>query len=77
MIQSTSKPTSNKIEIDCHGPEGNAFAVMGTISRLAKQSGDDPDPILNEMRSGNYHNLITVADKYYGRFINFYNAPEE
>ena len=57
------------IIIDLTGPDGNAFALMGSAKRLANWLGLDSDKILSEMRSGDYENLIKVFDKYFGDFV--------
>ena len=52
--------------IDLTGPEGNAFFLLGTASKWAKQIGLDEKKVLDEMKSGDYENLIQVFDKYFG-----------
>ena len=64
-----SKDTKLGISIDLTGPEGNAFVLIGTASRLAKQLGLDKDAIQKEMMSGNYDHLIQVFDKHFGEFV--------
>jgi hypothetical protein len=56
-------------QIDLTGPEGNAFFLMGTASKFARQLGLDSDTILNEMKSGNYENLVQVFDNYFGEYV--------
>ena len=63
------KIEKKEIIIDLTGPDGNAFALMGSAKRLAKWLGLDSDKILSEMRSGDYENLIKVFDKYFGDFV--------
>lgn len=55
--------------IDLTGPQGNAFFLMGTASKFARQLGLDSDTILNEMKSGNYENLVQVFDNYFGEYV--------
>lgn len=50
--------------IDLTGPEGNAFALMGTVRRWAKQLGEDPQPTLDEMMSGDYDHLVDVMAEW-------------
>ena len=52
--------------IDLTGPDGNAFSLMGTANRWAKDLGLDSEKILDEMKSGDYENLIQVFDKWFG-----------
>ena len=63
------KIEKKEIIIDLTGPDGNAFALMGSAKRLAEWLGLDSDKILSEMRSGDYENLIKVFDKYFGDFV--------
>ena len=54
--------------IDLTGPDGNAFVLMVTAQKLAKQLGLDPEEVLTEMQAGDYENLIEVFDRYFGDF---------
>jgi len=60
---------SGPIVVDLTGPDGNAFALMGLASRLAKQLGFDSEIIINDMKSGDYEHLLEVFDKYFGDFV--------
>jgi hypothetical protein len=66
------KPKTRGIEIDLTGPEGNAFFLLGTAQRLAKQFDMDNQTIQSEMMSGDYENLLEVFDKYFGDFVTLY-----
>jgi hypothetical protein len=67
------KPQTPKmIEINLNGPQGNAFFLLGTAKNLAKQLELDSEQILNEMRSGDYENLLHVFDSYFGDFVILY-----
>ena len=66
------KPKTNGIEIDLTGPQGNAFYLLGTAKNLANQLGLNSDEILNEMKSGDYENLLQVFDKNFGMFVTLY-----
>ena len=46
--------------INISGPDGNAFALMGYAQTFAKQLGIDSKPIIEEMMSGDYYNLLDV-----------------
>lgn len=66
---------NNGIEIDLTGPQGNAFFLLGTASKLGRQLGLDSDEIeiiLRQMRSGDYENLINVFDRNFGDFVTLY-----
>ena len=55
--------------IDLTGPQGNAYFLMGQADRYARQLGLDGDQIVNEMKSGNYENLVQVFDRYFGDYV--------
>lgn len=63
------KPQISPILIDLTGPDGNAFTLLGYASKLAKQMGLDGNKILQEMQSGDYENLISVFDSYFGSVV--------
>jgi hypothetical protein len=58
-----------EIVIDLTGPDGNAFALMAYATNFSKQLGIDSKPILDEMMSGDYENLIQVFDEHFGKFV--------
>jgi hypothetical protein len=58
-----------EIVIDITGPDGNAFALMAYATNFSKQLGIDSKPILDEMMSGDYENLIQVFDEHFGKFV--------
>ena len=66
------KKQSRGIEIDLTGPDGNAFVLMGYATRLARELDMDAEPILNEMKSGDYENLISVFDREFGSVVTLY-----
>ena len=59
-------------EIDLTGPDGNAFALMGYAKRFAKQLDLDPQPILDDMMSGDYEHLLEVFEEQFGSFVTLY-----
>jgi len=63
------QPRVGKIEIDITGSQGNAFVILGYAKQYAKELGRDPKPIIEEMMSGDYENLLEVFDKNFGDFI--------
>ena len=66
------KIKTGPVEIDLTGPDGNAFVLLGTANKLAKQLGLDGKAIQSEMMSGDYENLINVFDKHFGEFVTLY-----
>ena len=71
-IKSITEKLKGKIEIDLTGPDGNAYALMGYATNLAKALDLDKDQILKEMMSGDYENLLQVMEKYFGDYIIMY-----
>ncbi len=63
------KEKVGRVIIDLTGPEGNAFVLLGYASSYCKQLGWDAEPILEEMKSSDYENLIRVFDRHFGDFI--------
>ena len=51
--------------IDKSAPEGNAFAVMGFVRRLLKETDrlDEWPAAQERMQSGDYNNLCAVASE--------------
>ena len=67
MIREKQQPT--EIVIDITGPDGNAFALMGYARRFCRQLGMDSGPIITDMMSGDYENLLEVFDRNFGHFV--------
>ncbi len=71
MIRAKQEHTG-PIVVDLTGPDGNAFALIGLATRLAKQLGIDShtiNVIKTKMMSGDYENLLQVFDKHFGHFV--------
>ena len=66
------KPKQKGITIDLTGPQGNAFYLLGTAKSLCKQLGYHYEPIMNDMQSGDYENLVSVFDKHFGDIVTLY-----
>ena len=64
-----AKQPVSEIVLDLTGPDGNAFVLMAYANKYAKQLGIDHRPIIEEMQSGDYENLIEVFDKYFGDYV--------
>ena len=60
---------NNGIEIDLTGPQGNAYYILGVAKNLCKQVGIPSKPLLDEMMSGDYENLLEVFDNAFGDFV--------
>ena len=68
MIRSKQE-RNEPIIIDLTGPEGNAYVLMSYAIKFSKQLGFDNGPIVEEMMSGDYENLLQVFDRYFGKFV--------
>jgi hypothetical protein len=69
MIRETTTP-NNVIYLD--GPDGNAFALMASAKKLARDVGytaNAEEAILKIMMSGDYTNLVKTFDEYFGDCI--------
>ena len=53
------------MKIDAKSPAGNAFCIMGYVSRMLKESGrgDEVKATMDKMMSGDYDNLCKVAEE--------------
>ena len=73
------RPTKNReFVINLDGPDGNAFALMAYAKRFAKDLGYASDEaILNNMKSGDYINLVKIFDKYFGKYVILETTNEE
>jgi hypothetical protein len=67
-----SKKQRLGIEIDLTGPDGNAFVLIGTATKLARQLGLDGKAIQTEMMKGDYEHLVATFDKHFGHFVTLY-----
>ena len=70
MIRAKQEP--KETVIDLTGPQGNAFFLLGTAKKLARQLDFNESFILNEMKNGDYENLIKVFDHYFGSVVTLY-----
>lgn len=59
-------PKYPEVEVQLTGNDGNAFAIMGRVSRALKDAGhgDDVAAYTSESMSGDYANLLRVAAAY-------------
>lgn len=71
-IKSVEELNKGKIKINLKGPDGNAYSLMGHTQSICKQLGIDPKPIIQEMMSKDYENLIKVFDKNFGDYVDLY-----
>ncbi len=60
-------PPDEKPTVKLVGEDGNAFAIMGRVSKALRKAGADKeyiDKYTNEAMSGNYDNLLVVSMNY-------------
>jgi len=70
MIREKTIP--HDIVIDLDGPDGNAFVLLGTAKRFARQlcyDDTETSSMLADMRSSDYEHLLEVFDKHFGDFV--------
>ena len=61
-MENPTKPT-----VKLTGIDGNAFSIMGVVSRALRKAGfnkEHIDKYMQESMSGDYKNLMRVAHKY-------------
>lgn len=71
------KKKNARPSIDLDGPQGNAYFLLGTAQKYAKQLNLNPDDILSEMKQGDYNNLLITFEKYFGDYVNLETENEE
>jgi hypothetical protein len=55
--------------IDLTGPNGNAYYLLAQAESMARRLELDSATILDQMRSGDYENLVQVFDRYFGDYV--------
>ena len=69
---------TEKPRLDLAGPAGNAFALLGLAREYGKQLRFPPEKIKqiqDDMRAGDYDNLIKVFDEHFGEFVDLVLPP--
>ena len=69
MIRSKNKFATPVVDLT--GPDGNAFVLMGMAKKWSRDLGLDGASIIEEMTSGDYENLLSVLDSYFGDYVIF------
>ena len=72
MILQKSELEQNNIEIDLTGPDGNAFVLLSIAKKLSKSLGYDWNEVKENMTSGDYENLVSTMDEYFGSVVTMY-----
>ena len=65
--QNTSYPLYPQVKVKLIGEDGNAFAILGRVSREAKKHLDKQtvDKFIEEATSGDYDHLLETCLKYF------------
>lgn len=58
-----------EIVIDLTGPEGNAYCLLAYAEKFGTQLDLEVEPILVDMKSGDYEHLLQVFDSHFGHFV--------
>lgn len=73
MILQKPKPEPDPtMVIDLTGPDGNTYVLLATAKRLARQWGYEVEPIMKEMKSGDYEHLLRIFDSHFGDRVIMY-----
>lgn len=60
-------PRYPDIVVQLSGQDGNAFAILGRVSREMRRSGVPADQVtqfMHEAQSGDYDNLLVTCDRW-------------
>ncbi len=74
-IQKKSQHTKALIDLD--GPDGNAFALMGYAKVLAPQLGLSAERVVEEMKEGDYIDLLIAFDSIFGNVVSITTGNDE
>ena len=61
-----------ELVVDLDGPDGNAFVLMASAKRLAREFGyasDEIETMITKMKSGDYKKLVKTFDEYFDGFV--------
>ena len=61
------EPKYPKIVVPLSGEDGNAFAIIGRVSKALRRGGVEPDEVKkfqDEATSGDYDNLLQTCQKW-------------
>ncbi len=74
-IQKKTQRTQAPIDLD--GPDGNAFHLIGVAMGLAIQLGLCPKRVVEEMKEGDYIDLLLAFDCIFGNVVNTTTGNEQ
>ena len=61
-----AKTPASDFVVNLDGPNGNAYYLLSLAKEMAHHKGQKASPILNEMQSKDYNNLVVVFDRHFG-----------
>tara|TARA_B100000767_G_C19529575_1_gene435993 strand:- start:179 stop:424 length:246 start_codon:yes stop_codon:yes gene_type:complete len=61
-----AKTPASDFIVNLDGPHGNANYLLSLAKELAHFNGQKASPILNQMQSRGYDNLVEVFDSHFG-----------
>ena len=66
MVETLHTQPLTDVHVDLIGEDGNAFAIMGRVSKALKRAGhkDLADEYFTEATSGDYDHLLQTTMKY-------------
>ena len=71
---------NNRIIIDLDGPDGNAYFLLGYVTRLCNDLGytdEQRQNIIKDMTSSDYVHLVQVFDSHFGQFVTLTTTQED
>lgn len=54
-------PHYPEVRVELVGQDGNAFAILGRVSKALRREGIDPKPFVAEAMSGDYDHLLQTC----------------
>jgi hypothetical protein len=66
------KNTRQKQVVDLSGPQGNAYFLLASASRMGRQLGmtaEEVEVMMADMRSSDYKHLVETFDNHFGTFV--------
>lgn len=74
----TNLPSGEKQIIDISGPHGNAYYLLGAAAVFGQKLGyslSEIDALIDDMKSGDYDNLIGVFETHFSDHVQLTKTP--
>ena len=65
-------PFRRKQVVDLAGPQGNAYFLLASASRMGRQLGmsvEEVEAMMADMRSSDYKHLVETFDNHFGTLV--------